>query len=242
MMFPKNEELFFSTIGTVYLKHTTRNPLSNAVFDKQRCPNMTLHFNKEHVLFQVKRSKEQIFYLQPKKQAQQSSNRHFWNVLNVVLESFYFAQETKAILISIRYHKTSQTQDVKSKSTKPNLRKLAQPKRDSAFEQKTRFVSSREIWGSSQNNFCSYNQRKHQSRAQTHIFGTYSTRFGKLVFFFGWNRPKIFGRFVRKSSKQLQTIQNDEDHVSEKIKSCFYKYSVSQDISNAGCKEPRYRT
>ena len=23
-------------------------------------------------------------------------------------------------------------------------------------------------------------------------------------------------------------------------KSCFYKYSISQDISNAGCKEPKY--
>ena len=42
----------------------------------------------------------------------------------------------KAVFISIRHHKTSQTQDVKSQSTKPSLRKLAQPKRDSAFEQK----------------------------------------------------------------------------------------------------------
>ena len=25
-------------------------------------------------------------------------------------------------------------------------------------------------------------------------------------------------------------------------KSCFYKYSISQDISNAGCKEPKYQT
>ena len=25
-------------------------------------------------------------------------------------------------------------------------------------------------------------------------------------------------------------------------KSCFYKYSISQDISNAGCKEPNYQT
>ena len=25
-------------------------------------------------------------------------------------------------------------------------------------------------------------------------------------------------------------------------KSCFYKYSISQDISNAGCQEPKYQT
>ena len=73
------------------------------------------------------------------------SKRHFWNVLNVVLESFSFAQETKAVFISIRYHKTFQTRDVKSQSTKRRLRKLAQPKRDSAFEQETRIVSSGEI-------------------------------------------------------------------------------------------------
>ena len=47
--------------------------------------------------------------------------------------------------ISIHYRKTSPTQDAKSKSTKRSLRKPAQPKRDSAFEQKTRIVSSREI-------------------------------------------------------------------------------------------------
>ena len=47
--------------------------------------------------------------------------------------------------MSIRYRMTSQTQDVKSQSTKRSVRKLAQPKRDSAFEQKTRKVSSREI-------------------------------------------------------------------------------------------------
>ena len=41
-----------------------------------------------------------------------------------------------------------------------------QPKRDSAFEQKTRIVSSREIWGCSQNRFFSYNQRNKPSRAQ----------------------------------------------------------------------------
>ena len=67
-------------------------------------------------------------------------------------------------------------------------------------------------------------------------------RFGKFVFSFRWNRPRVFRRFVRKSSRHWHTIQNDEDHVSKKIESCFYKYSISQDISNAGSKEPKYQT
>ena len=43
-----------------------------------------------------------------------------------------FPKKSKAVFLSIRYRKTSQTQDVKSQSTEPSLRKLAQPKRDSA--------------------------------------------------------------------------------------------------------------
>ena len=46
----------------------------------------------------------------------------------------------KLFFLSIRYRKTSQTQDVKSQNTKGGVRKLAQAKRDSAFEQETRFV------------------------------------------------------------------------------------------------------
>ena len=81
--------------------------------------------------------------------------------------------------LSIRYRKTSQTQDVKSQSTKRSVRKLAQPKRDSAFEQETRFVSSGEIWGSSQKSFFSYNQSNKPTRAQKK-FGTYSRSFWKF--------------------------------------------------------------
>ena len=55
--------------------------------------------------------------------------------------------------MSVRYRKTSQTQDVKSQSTERSVRKIAQPKRESAFEQKTRIVSRREISASSQNSF-----------------------------------------------------------------------------------------
>ena len=107
-------------------------------------------------------------------------SRNVRNVLNVVLESLCFAQKTKAVFMGIRYRKTSQTQDVKSQSTKHSLRKVAQPKRDSAFEQKTPIVPRGEISGSSENNFFSYNQRKKQSRALKDIFGTYSTSFWKV--------------------------------------------------------------
>ena len=184
-----------------------------------------------------------IFWLQPKKQAQQSSKRHFWNVLNVVLESFYFAQETKAVFISIRYPKTSQTQDVKSQSTKRSLRELAQPKRHSAFEQKTRIVPKQEILGRSQNNFCSYSQRKRQSWAQTDIFGTYSTSFWKVCVFLSVKSPHIFRMVWTKIIKTIaHNTKRRRPRFRKKIKSCFYEYLVSQDISNAGCKEPKYQT
>ena len=55
--------------------------------------------------------------------------------------------------MSVRYRKTSQTQDVKSQSTERSVRKMAQPKLDSEFEQKTRIVSCREISARSQNSF-----------------------------------------------------------------------------------------
>ena len=154
-----------------------------------------------------------------------AQKKHFWNVLNVVLEGFYFAQETKAVFISIRYPKTSQTQDVKSQSTKRSLRSLAQPKLDSAFEQKTRIVPSREIWGSSRNNFLERNQRL----------------FGNFVFCFRWNWPIFFGRFVRNSSKQLHTIQNDGDTFPKKSKAVFLsiryrKTSQTQDVKSQSTK------
>ena len=82
--------------------------------------------------------------------------------------------------LSVRYRKTSQTQDVKSQSTERSVRKIEQPKRDSAFEPKTRIVSCREISASSQNSFFIYNQRIKPTRAQKHFFGTYSTSFWKV--------------------------------------------------------------
>ena len=100
----------------------------------------------------------------------------FWKV-SVLLKKQIFS-------ISFRYHQTSQTQDVKSQSTKCSLQELAQPKSDSAFEQKTRIAPSREVSGSSQNKFRSYNQKKQQSRAQTDTLERTQRRFGKLVFSF----------------------------------------------------------
>ena len=91
-----------------------------------------------------------------------------------------FAKKSKALFLSIRYRKTFQTQDVKSQSTKRSVRKLAQPKRGSAFEQETRMVWTGEIWGSSQNSFFSYNQSNKPTRAQKDIFGTYSTSFQEV--------------------------------------------------------------
>ena len=55
------------------------------------------------------------------------------------------SEKIKSNFLSIRYRKTSQTQDVKSQSTERSVRKPAQPKRDSAFEQETRIVSNGEI-------------------------------------------------------------------------------------------------
>ena len=93
-----------------------------------------------------------------------------------------------------------------------SFRQPALPKRDSAFEEKTRIVSSREIWGSFQNRFFSYHQRNKPSRAQKKTFLERTQR--------------RFGRFL----------------FCSRNKSCFYKYSIAQDISNAGCKEPKYQT
>ena len=112
----------FLTIGTVYLKYTTLNPLSNAAFDNQRSPNVTLHLNKKHVLFQVERSEE-------------------------VLKTAFL---------------------VTTKATSP-------PELKKTFLERTQ---------------------------------------------------RCFGKFLFSSRNKI----------------CFYRYSISKDISNAGCKEPKYRT
>ena len=124
---------------------------------------MTLHLNKKHVLFQVERSEEVLkkaLLITTKATSPPELKKTFLERTQRRFGNFCFGQETKAVFISIRCPKTSQTQDVKSENSKRSLRKLAQPKHDSAFEQKTRIVPSRETSGSSQNIFFSYNQKK----------------------------------------------------------------------------------
>ena len=123
-----------------------------------------------------------------------------------------FQKKSKAVFLSIRYRKTSQTQDVKSQSTEHSVRKIPQPKGDSAFEQKTRIVSCREISASSQNSFFIYNQRIQPSRAEKDFSGTYTTSFWKVSVLL--KKQKLFLKV----------------------------FDIPQDISNAGCKQPKYQT
>ena len=153
-----------------------------------------------------------------------------------------FRKKSKAVFISIRYRKVSQTQDVKSESTKPNLRKLAQPKRDSAFEQKTRVVPKRETSGSSQNIFLSYNQRKKQSRAEADNFGTYSTSFWKVCVFLSVKSPNIFRKVWTKIIKTIaHNTERRRPRFRKKSKAVFIsiryrKVSQTQDVKSESTK------
>ena len=142
----------FLTVGSVYLKHRTQNPKSNAASDNQRSPNMTLHLNKKHVLLQVERSEE------------------------VPITDFFVTtkEESKAEL-------------------KQTILKRTQ------------------------------------------------RRFGMFVFSFWWNSPIIFGWCLRKSTNQLHTIQNDEDHVSKNSNAVFIniryrKTSQKQEVNSQSTK------
>ena len=191
-----------------------RAKIPNVAFENWRSRNVTLHLNKKHVSFQVERSQEvlkTILVVTTKENSRAELKQTFWNVLNIVLESWCFSfgeiaqnfsesmyenhqnnctqyktmkttfsKKSKAVFISIRYRKTSQPQVVKRQSTKRSLQELAQPKRDSAFEQKRRIVSCKEISASSENSFFIYNQKIKPSRAQKDISGTYSTSFWKF--------------------------------------------------------------
>ena len=167
---------------------------------------MTLHLNKKHVSFQVKRSLEvlkTIFVVTTKENSRAELKQTFWNVLNVVLESLYFAEATKAVFLSIRYHKTSQTQDVKSQSTKRSLRELAQPKRDSAFEQKTRIVPSREVSGSSQKSFVVTTKRNSRAELKQTLWNVLNTSFWKVGVFPSVKSPKNFRKLCTKIIKTI---------------------------------------
>ena len=147
-------------------------------------------------------SSQNSFFLQPKNQAEQSSKRLFWNVLNVILESFCFAQETKAVFVSIRYPKTSQTQDVKSQKTKRSLQELAQPKRDSLFEKKHVLFQVERSQERLKTIFV-FTAKKKQSWAQRDIYGTYSTSFWTVSVFPSVKSPKIFRKLWTKIIKTI---------------------------------------
>ena len=121
-----------------------------------------------------------------------------------------FRKKIKSCFYKYSVSQDISKQDAKSQSTEGSVRKLAQPKRDSAFEQETPIVSCREISASSQNSFFSYNQRIKPSRAQKDMFGAYSTSSWKVGVFFRWNCPIFFERLIWKPSKQLHTKQNDK--------------------------------
>ena len=122
-----------------------------------------------------------------------------------------FRKKSKAVFISIRYRKMSQTQDVKSQSTKRSVRKLAQPKRDSAFEQETRFVPK---W------------RSEEVLKIAFLVTTKATSPPELKKSFLERTERRFGKFL----------------VCSRNKSCFYKYSISRDISDARSKQRKHQT
>ena len=59
-----------------------------------------------------------------------------------------------------------------------------QPKHDSAFEQKTSIVPSRQISGSSQKNFLVKTTEKSKAELKQTILDRTQRRFGKIVFSF----------------------------------------------------------
>ena len=120
-----------------------------------------------------------------------------------------FTKKSKAVLISIQFRKASQTQDVKSQITERSVRKISQPKRDAAFEQKTRIVSCREISAKSQNSFF-YLQPKNQAEQS----------WAELKKTFLERTQRRFGKFV----------------LLKKQKLFFYKLSITQDNSNEDVK------
>ena len=84
-----------------------------------------------------------------------------------------------------------QTHEVKNQSTKNSLWWPAQPKRYSAFEQKTRIVSCREISGSSQDIFFDTTIEKSRAELKKTFMERIWRRFGKFVFCFRWNSPSL---------------------------------------------------
>ena len=146
---------------------------------------------------------KKAFFIQPKNRAYRSSKRPLLERTQRRFGKFLFCLKNKSC-----FFKYSVSQDIsnagwKSQSSERSVQKIAQMKRDSAFEQKTRMPPSRDTSGSSQNIFFSYNQRKKQSRAQTDNFGTYSTSFWKVGVFFLVKSPNISRKVCRKIIKTI---------------------------------------
>ena len=104
----------------------------------------------------------------------------------------------------------SQIQDLKP-NIKRSFRQIAQPKRDSAFEQKKHVLFQVERCEEVlKTDFLITNKEKSRAQLKKTIPERNQRRFGKFLF---CSRNRA-----------------------------VYKYSISQDISNAGCKEPKYQT
>ena len=197
----------FLTFGTVYLKYTTWNPLSNAAFDNQRSPNVTLHLNKKHVLFQVERSEEVLktaFSNTTEATCPPQLKKTFLERTQHRLGKFLFCSRNKSC-----FYKYSITQDSSNagckEPKKPNVAFEVWRSRNVTLHLNEKHVLflSRDISGISQNNFFSYNQLKNQSRAQKDNFGTYSTSFWKVCVFLSVKSPIFFQTVCTKIIKTI---------------------------------------
>ena len=130
-----------------------------------------------------------------------------------------FRKKSKAVFICIWYRKTSQTQYVKSQITERSVRgKKAQPKRDSAFEQKTRIFSCREISAFSQNNFFYLQPKKKAEQSSNRHFWNVLN-----VILEGWCFP--FGEIAHYFSDGLYENHQNNCTQSKTTKTTFPKKS-----------------
>ena len=165
----KRSEEVLKTFFLVRTKEKSKAELKQTFLERTQS-----HFGKLVFFFRWNRSKCFGRFVR-------KSSKHLHTIQND--ESQVSEKIKSCFFLSIRYRKTSQTQNVKSRSIERSVRKIAQPKGDSAFEQKSRIVSCRErreISAISQNSFSSYKQRIKPSRAQKDLLGTYSTSFRKV--------------------------------------------------------------
>ena len=118
---------------------------------------------------------------------------------------------------------------------------MAQPKRDSAIEQKTRIVPSRETSGSSQYIVFSYNQKKAKHSSNRRFWNVLN------VFLECWCFP--FGEIAHYFSEGLyENHQNNciqykttEPTFPKKWKAVALSIGYRKK-SQTQCKEPKYRT